>query len=109
AEIEASTNEALADALRLGAPVAVAVLPGFGDGDVSVQDGSAQAVADALAPPPGSRVLDACAAPGGKAAHLLERDPSLRMTALDVDPKRLQRVREPFARLAVGEAADLRV
>src|SRR5690606_38311084 len=109
AEIEASTNEALADALRLGAPVAVAALPGFGDGDVSVQDGSAQAVADALAPPPGSRVLDACAAPGGKAAHLLERDPSLRMTALDVDPGRLERVRETFSRLGVGEDADLRV
>ena len=52
---------------------------------VSVQDASAQLVADALAPAPGARVLDACAAPGGKAAHLLERDPSLRLTALDID------------------------
>lgn len=107
--IEATTGEALADALRLDVPVAVAALPGFDDGDVSVQDGSAQAVADALAPPVGSRVLDACAAPGGKAAHLLERDPSLRMTALDVDPERLERVRETFSRLGVGEDADLRV
>lgn len=109
AGIESTAGEALADALRVDAPVAVAALPGFDDGDVSVQDGSAQAVADALAPPPGSRVLDACAAPGGKAAHLLERDPSLRMTALDVEPGRLERVRETFARLGVGKAADLRV
>src|SRR5690606_31883584 len=70
---ESPAGEALADARRVDAPVAVAALPGSDDGDVSVQDGSAQAVADALAPPPGSRVLDACAAPGGKAAHLLER------------------------------------
>lgn len=109
AGIESTADEALADALRLDAPVAVAVLPGFDGGDVSVQDGSAQAVAGALAPPPGSRVLDACAAPGGKAAHLLERDTSLRMTALDVDPRRLERVRATFARLGVGADADLRV
>lgn len=108
AGIEASTDQALADALRLDAPVAVAALPGFGDGDVSVQDGSAQAVADALAPSPGTRVLDACAAPGGKAAHLLERDRSLRLTALDVDPKRLERVRETLARLDLDAAAVLR-
>src|SRR5690606_40871397 len=63
AGIAATADDALADALRLDSPVAVAVLPGFDDGDVSVQDGSAQAVADAPAPPPGSRVLDACAAP----------------------------------------------
>ena len=52
-----------------------------------------------LAPAPGARVLDACAAPGGKAAHLLERDPSLRLIALDVDAARLDRVRGTFARL----------
>ena len=108
AGIEASIDETLADALRLDTPVAVATLPGFDDGDVSVQDGSAQAVADVLAPSPGARVLDACAAPGGKAAHLLERDPSLRLTALDVDPKRLERVRETLARLGVGADATLR-
>ena len=109
AGFEATDDESLADALRLDAPVTVAALPGFDHGDVSVQDGSAQAVADALAPPPGSRVLDACAAPGGKAAHLLERDPSLRVTAFDVDSRRLERVRETFARLGVGADADLRV
>ncbi|MDN5782772.1 MAG: 16S rRNA (cytosine(967)-C(5))-methyltransferase RsmB, partial [Luteimonas sp.] len=113
AGIEASTSDGLADALRLDAPVAVAVLPGFDSGDLSVQDGSAQAVADALAPTTpgapasGGRVLDACAAPGGKAAHLLERDPSLRLTALDLDPKRLERVRETFVRLGVDAGTTL--
>lgn len=111
AGIATTADDALADALRLDESVAVAALPGFDRGDVSVQDGSAQAVADALAPDvpaPGRRVLDACAAPGGKAAHLLERDPSLRLTALDVDPKRLERVRDTLARLGVGAGATLR-
>jgi 16S rRNA (cytosine967-C5)-methyltransferase len=68
---------------------------------VSVQDGAAQAVADALAPSPGARVLDACAAPGGKAAHLVERDPSLRLTALDVDARRVRRMQDTFTRLSL--------
>lgn len=94
-----------ADALRLPTPVAVAALPGFDEGEVSVQDGAAQRVADALAPAPGARVLDACAAPGGKAAHLLERDPALRLTALDVDAGRLARVGETLRRLRLDGAA----
>lgn len=96
------------DALCLDTPVAPSALPGFADGEVSVQDASAQAVAEALLPlPPGARVLDACAAPGGKAAHLLEREPSLRLTALDVDARRLQRVRETLARLGLADGVRL--
>jgi 16S rRNA (cytosine967-C5)-methyltransferase len=53
-------------------------------------------------------VLDACAAPGGKSAHLLERDPTARLLALDIDPKRLQRVQETHARVGVGANARLR-
>src|SRR5690606_19087212 len=68
AGIEALPVPACADALRLDVPVPVTALPGFAEGELSVQDGSAQLVADALAPVPGARVLDACAAPGGKAA-----------------------------------------
>jgi 16S rRNA (cytosine967-C5)-methyltransferase len=64
-------------------------------------------VADALVLPSGARVLDACAAPGGKSAHLLERDPSLRLIALDVDTTRVQRVRSTFERLRIG--ADARI
>lgn len=107
AGIQAFPDAAAADALRLESGIAVAQLPGFADGDVSVQDVSAQRVADALALPAGARVLDACAAPGGKSAHLLERDPSLRLIALDVDATRVQRVRGTFERLRIG--ADARV
>lgn len=97
--IEADIDAALPDALRLHTPLPVQQLPGFDAGAVSVQDGAAQAVADALAPAPGSRMLDACAAPGGKAAHLAERDPTLRITALDVDARRVRRMQDTFARL----------
>lgn len=107
AGIDAAAVDGFGDAVRLDVPVAVALLPGFEDGDVSVQDGSAQQVAEALLPAAGASVLDACAAPGGKAAHLLERDPSLRLLALDVDARRLARIREGFARLGVGAAATL--
>ena len=108
AGIEAVAHDTLPDALRLDTSRAVAELPGFGDGAVSVQDGSAQAVADALALAPGARVLDACAAPGGKAAHLLERDPSLRITALDIDARRLRRTAETLARVAPGSTVELK-
>ncbi len=105
--IQTQVPDAPADALRIDTPVPVSALPGFADGEVSVQDGSAQWVADALSPAIGARVLDACAAPGGKAAHLLERDPTLQLIALDVDPARLAQVRATFARLAVGRAVQL--
>lgn len=105
--ITSVVDASLPDALRIDMPVAVSALPGFAEGEVSVQDGSAQQVADALSLVPGVRVLDACAAPGGKAAHLLERDPSLRLLALDVDRRRLNRVKENLAR--TGVEADLQV
>lgn len=86
----------------LHAPCAVGRLPGFADGDVSVQDAAAQLAATLLlsgAPlPPGARVLDACAAPGGKTAHLLELA-DLNVLALDQDATRLVRVGETLARL----------
>ncbi|MBL8264040.1 MAG: 16S rRNA (cytosine(967)-C(5))-methyltransferase RsmB [Xanthomonadaceae bacterium] len=105
AGIDADVDDALPDALRVAGSMAVMDLPGFADGDVSVQDGAAQAVADALALASGARVLDACAAPGGKAAHLLERDPSLRLIALDVDARRLRRTEETLRR--VGADGDV--
>ncbi|MDH5834256.1 16S rRNA (cytosine(967)-C(5))-methyltransferase RsmB [Luteimonas kalidii] len=108
AGIEAQASADLPDALRIDVPVSPATLPGFAEGEVSVQDAAAQRVADALSPAAGAHVLDACAAPGGKSAHLLERDPSLRLTALDLDPRRLRRVAETHARLGVGDGAVLR-
>ncbi|MGB3393156.1 MAG: 16S rRNA (cytosine(967)-C(5))-methyltransferase RsmB, partial [Stenotrophomonas sp.] len=108
AEIAAEASPLTADAIRLQVPVAVNGLPGFAQGAVSVQDLSAQQVADALAPAAGARVLDACAAPGGKSAHLLERDPTLQLLALDVDARRLQRISETFARTGVGTHARVK-
>ncbi|MFL6591730.1 MAG: 16S rRNA (cytosine(967)-C(5))-methyltransferase RsmB [Luteimonas sp.] len=106
--IEAVSTPLCPQGLRIDAPVPVSALPGFADGDLSVQDGSAQLVAEALSPPRGARVLDACAAPGGKAAHLLERDPALQLLALDVDAERLRRIAATFTRLAIGSTAALR-
>lgn len=109
AGIETTLPVDLPDAVRIEVSLPVLALPGFHDGDVSVQDGSAQRVADALSLPAGAHVLDACAAPGGKSAHLLERDPTLRLNALDVDARRVRRMRETFARLGVeadARAAD---
>jgi 16S rRNA (cytosine967-C5)-methyltransferase len=88
-------------AVWLAAPCPVAQLPGFAQGDVSVQDLSAQRAAPLLLKPPlpaGARVLDACAAPGGKTAQLLELA-DLDVTALDVDGARLQRVQQNLQRL----------
>lgn len=107
AGIQASVLPGTADAIRLPTSLPVHELPGFDAGSVSIQDAAAQRVADALSPAPGARVLDACAAPGGKAAHLLERDPSLRVTALDIDARRVRRMQDTFKRL--GLQVDSRV
>lgn len=109
AGIAAKAHATLPDALRLDDSIAIATLPDFAGGDVSVQDGAAQALADALGSPAGVRVLDACAAPGGKSAHLLERDPAMQLTAIDIDATRLRKVRETFARLGVGADANVHV
>lgn len=107
AGIDAVGSPEVADAIRLLTPRPVHDLPGFDAGSVSVQDAAAQRVADALVPRNGARVLDACAAPGGKTAHLLERDPSLRIMALDIDGRRVRRMQETFTRL--GLPVDTRV
>lgn len=95
-------------ALMLAEAVPVAELPGFAEGLVSVQDWGAQQAAFWLAVRDGENVLDACAAPGGKSGHLLEWA-DCRLTALDIDAERLQRVRSNLQRLglqAQTEAAD---
>jgi 16S rRNA (cytosine967-C5)-methyltransferase len=99
------------DAIQLDKAVSVDKLPGFFEGRVSVQDAGAQYAATLLDVAPGMRVLDACAAPGGKTAHILELA-DVEMTALDKDEKRLQRVAESLQRLELsatlltGDAAD---
>ncbi len=88
--------------LVLDRPVPTARLPGFAEGLVSVQDAGAQLAAELLDARPAERVLDACAAPGGKTAHILERaDNGIELTALDVDAQRLERLRENLRRLGL--------
>ena len=87
------------DGITLCRPCDVREVPGFRSGEVSVQDAAAQLAAPLLAPAHGARVLDACAAPGGKTAHLLERRPTLRLTALDIDPARTRRIESTLERL----------
>jgi len=90
----------LADAIVLPHSSDVTRLPGFANGEFAVQDGAAQVAADLLDAQPGQRVLDACAAPGGKACHLLERA-DLALTALDADPARLRRIGQNLDRLGL--------
>ena len=95
-------------AVRVEKPVAVESLPGFSEGWVSVQDGGAQLAAPLLAPAAGMRVLDACAAPGGKLSHLLELGiPGIQVTAVDIDAERMRRVQENLER--TGGRARLEV
>jgi len=99
-------------AVTLERPVSVAVLPGFKEGWVSVQDAGAQVAPTLLELLPGMRVLDACAAPGTKASHLLESVPGpIDLTAVDIDAGRLGRVAENLQRLGLTArlvAADVR-
>jgi 16S rRNA (cytosine967-C5)-methyltransferase len=92
------------DAVRLDKPVTVAHIPGFDLGMVSVQDAAAQLAAPLLDVSDGMRVLDACAAPGGKTGHLLECA-RVDLLALDTDPKRLTRIDENLQRLQLRATA----
>ena len=84
-------------ALTLASPVAVTAIPGFNAGAFTVQDAGAQLAVPLLDPHDGHRVLDACAAPGGKTTHLLQHT-ACRVLALDVDARRAARIRENLAR-----------
>ncbi len=102
-----------ADAVMLEKPIPVEQIPGFLDGVVSVQDYGAQMAAHLLQPEQGARVLDACAAPGGKTGHILELF-DVELTALDNDAARLQRVQSNLTRLklsanlVLGDAATFK-
>ena len=109
----AESCEFAPEAIRLAEPTDVNSLPGFADGDASVQDAAAQLAARFLAALPGMRVLDACAAPGGKACHALELEPGIaELVALDIDAGRAGRIEANLARLGldarvvVGDAAN---
>lgn len=99
-DIEALVNSEINTAITVTKPIDVHELPGFADGDVSVQDAAAQLAAELLAVEPKQRVLDACAAPGGKTAHILELQPEVEaLVAVDCDEERLDVVRENLQRL----------
>lgn len=110
--IEARAMDAGNEAVLLTSPCDVHKLPGFFDGMASVQDGAAQLVASLLDIQPGQRILDACAAPGGKTGHILEQAPDNQVIALDISDKRLESIAENLSRLnlsaslAAADAAD---
>ena len=85
-------------AIILDAPCRVDLLPQFKEGFVSVQDEASQYVPTILDLKPKQRVLDACAAPGGKTCHMLEHEPSLKVTAIDVNANRMTRLKDNLNR-----------
>ncbi len=88
------------DAVILSSPMPVSDLPGFPEGCVSVQDAGAQLAAHFVDPKPGEKILDACSAPGGKTAHLLELV-DCHVTALEIDELRAKRIHENLNRLGL--------
>ncbi|MDN3647741.1 16S rRNA (cytosine(967)-C(5))-methyltransferase RsmB [Reinekea marina] len=102
--LECQATEYSPVGIHLAAPAPVFALPGFEQGQISVQDEAAQMCATLLNVQDGEKVLDACAAPGGKTGHLLE-SANIDLIALDVDERRLTRVEENLSR--IGLAATL--
>ncbi len=103
---DAASHQVIAgfdQAVKLARPRPVSELPGFSDGQVSVQDAAAQLAAPWLLQGGAKRILDACAAPGGKTGQLLElAGPDADLTAIDLDEDRLDKVRENLARLGLS-------
>lgn len=99
AELHGEWSERTPGCFTLSAPQDVEKIPGFFQGSCSVQDEAAQWATRILNPKPGSRVLDACAAPGGKTGHLLEWAENIMLSALDVSPERLKSIQSNLDRL----------
>lgn len=113
ADIPATAITGCPEGILLDKPCDVYQLPGFTEGDASVQDGAAQQVASLLDLKSGLRILDACAAPGGKTCHILEHAPDNEVTALDIAANRLQQIQQNTDRLQLqatliaSDAADI--
>lgn len=97
-EIEATKNPICEYAITLSKAVPPSLLPGFAEGQTSVQDAGAQLAAILLDMAPGQRVLDACAAPGGKSIHAMQSQPGIQLTALDKQPSRLAKLERDLER-----------
>ena len=101
------------DAITLAHPQGVETLPGFAEGWFSAQDEASQIATTLLDITPGARILDACAAPGNKSAHLLERHDDIELVSIDIAPSRTSLTQRDAARLGVpleiteGDATDL--
>ncbi len=102
AGIEARRHECAPQALILNRPCDVSSLPGFFEGWVSVQDAAAQLAAHFLNIEPEMRILDACAAPGGKTAHILEQGESVEVWAVEKDGQRIPRLEQTLSRLGLS-------
>jgi len=102
AEIAATEIAGCDHGILLASPCDVYQLPQFAEGAVSVQDGAAQYVANTLDIKPNLRILDACAAPGGKTCHILECEPSNEVVALDISATRLQQISQNTDRLQLN-------
>jgi 16S rRNA (cytosine967-C5)-methyltransferase len=98
-DIEYTIHSQANDAIQLTKPTDVENLPGFSQGWISVQDAAAQLAVDYLQPAENELILDCCAAPGGKTAHILEHTQDTEVVALDSDAKRLDRVYDNLDRL----------
>ncbi|KPV41562.1 hypothetical protein AN478_01875 [Thiohalorhabdus denitrificans] len=104
AGIPATSLDGVPEAVALEEFLPVGALPGFAEGRVSVQDGAAQLAAELVAPRSGERVLDACSAPGGKLAHLLDRAPGAEVVGVEAEGDRLAKIRQTLDRLGLGAA-----
>ncbi|MDH5649939.1 MAG: 16S rRNA (cytosine(967)-C(5))-methyltransferase RsmB, partial [Gammaproteobacteria bacterium] len=100
--IDAAAIEGMDNGIQLLGPHRIADLPGFTEGEVSVQNGSAQLAAELLNLAPGQHILDACAAPGGKLGHILEKQPNLaEVTAIEIEARRVKLIEQTLSRLSL--------
>jgi 16S rRNA (cytosine967-C5)-methyltransferase len=108
AGIDASPGKLSDTSVTLKAPVPVSALPGFDEGMVSVQDEASQCIPPLLDLHAGMSVLDACAAPGGKTLAMLETQPALKVTAVDPEERRLERMLENLSRCGQRDNVEIR-
>jgi len=101
-DFESEPHPLAQDALRLTKPCDVAQLPGFNQGLVTVQDAAPQLVVELLQLESGLRVLDGCAAPGGKTTHILQRQADVRLVSVELSQHRLQKIAQTLDRMGLN-------
>ena len=109
AGFEVDRHATASEAARVNPSAPVHALPGFASGRISVQDPAAQLAVSLLGAEDQHRVLDACAAPGGKTGHLLERVPGIRLTAIDQSASRIDMIRENLQRLGLAREDSVKL